>query len=139
MLDINPKIKLLVRQANSTKSMILPNGTLVNLDTKKTRLNNNVVCIGGSGTGKTCSLVVPNLVAAVDSYILSDPKGSLHKQYGAYLKQNGYTVVHIDFIHPEQSDGYNPLDYVRNNDDIQEITPNRIFLTRSGHKAVNSC
>lgn len=127
MLNINPKIKLLVRQANSTKSMILPNGTLVNLDTKKTRLNNNVVCIGGSGTGKTCSLVVPNLAAAVDSYILSDPKGSLHKQYGAYLKQNGYTVVHIDFIHPEQSDGYNPLDYVRNNDDIQKLSHHIIF------------
>jgi len=126
-MTINSQLKSLIKRANFTRSMILPNGTLVSLDTRKTRRNNNIVCIGGSGTGKTCSLVEPNLAAAVDSYILSDPKGSLRKKYGSYLKQNGYEVIHIDFIHPEQSDGYNPLDYVRNNDDIQKLSHHITF------------
>ena len=76
---INPEIKILINKANSTRSVILPNGSLISLDTGQTHRNNNIVCIGGSGTGKTCSLVEPNLIAAVDSYILSDPKGSPEK------------------------------------------------------------
>ena len=127
MLVMNTEIRKLIHQAKATKSMILPNGSLVSLDTRQTRRNNNVVCIGGSGTGKTCSLVAPNLAAAVDSYILSDPKDTLRKQYAQYLKQNGYRIIHVDFIHPEQSDGYNPLDYVRNNDDIQKLSHHIIF------------
>ena len=124
---INPEIKSLIKKANSTRSVILPNGSLISLDTGQTRRNNNIVCIGGSGTGKTCSLVEPNLIAAVDSYILSDPKGSLQKKYGTYLQLKGYQVKHVDFIHPEQSDGYNPLDYIRNNDDIQKLSHHIIF------------
>ena len=124
---INPEIKILINKANATRSVILPNGSLISLDTGQTRRNNNIVCIGGSGTGKTCSLVEPNLIAAVDSYILSDPKGSLQKKYGTYLQLKGYQVKHVDFIHPEQSDGYNPLDYIRNNDDIQKLSHHIIF------------
>ena len=126
-MRIHPEIQKIIKQANRTKSMILPNGTLVSLDTRQTRRNNNIICIGGSGSGKTCSLVAPNLMAAVDSYILSDPKDVLRRQYAQYLKQAGYQVVHVDFIHPESSDGYNPLDYVRNNDDIQKLSHHIIF------------
>ena len=127
MFTINPKIRKLIKQANFTRSMILPNGSLISLDTRKTRRNNNVVCIGGSGTGKTSSLVAPNLAAAVDSYILSDPKDTLRKQYAGHLQQAGYHIIHVDFIHPELSDGYNPLDYVRNNDDIQKLSHHIVF------------
>ncbi len=92
------------------------------LDDQKTRLNNNVLVVGGSGTGKTSTIVIPNLKQAVGSYIVSDPKGTLYRKYGDYLEEQGYEVFNLDFVHPEKSAHYNPLSYVLTTQDILKIT-----------------
>ena len=88
----------------------------------ETKLNNNVLVVGGSGTGKTRSIVIPNLKEAKGSYIISDPKGNLYNQYCEYLKEQGYSVKLINFLHPELSVHYNPMYNLRSSQDIMKLS-----------------
>lgn len=101
--------------------LIIARDCRYSLDDVKSRLNNNVIVAGGSGTGKTSTIVIPNLRQAVGSYIVSDPKGSLYKKYGRYLRRKGYEVYNVDFTHPESSSRYNPLHFIRTTQDIMSI------------------
>ena len=67
-------------------TMILAEGIRCSLDCRKTRLNNHVLAVGASGSGKTRGLVIPNLLEATGSYIVSDPKGNLYRKYKPYLE-----------------------------------------------------
>ena len=86
-----------------------------------TQLNNNVVVIGASGAGKTRSIVIPNLLQAAGSYVVSDPKGNLARDIGPWLEASGYRVVCIDFIHPDRSLHYNPLQWINSTDDVLKV------------------
>lgn len=110
-----------IRNASDSKSMILPNGDIVSMDGYSTRLNNNIIAMGTSGASKTRSVVTPNLLTGVGSYIISDPKGNLHSKYRRYLEDRGYEVIHLDFIHPEKSDGFNPFSYIHTPTDIMKL------------------
>ncbi len=100
----------------------IADGISYSLDDMTTKLNNNVLVVGGSGTGKTRTIVTPNLHEAVGSYIISDPKGNLSKRYGNYLRKKGYTIQTVDFTHPEKSAHYNPLSNIRTTQDILKIS-----------------
>lgn len=91
------------------------------LNDYRTRLNNNVLIVGGSGCGKTRNVVTPNIAQAVGSYIISDPKGDLYNKYREYLKLRGYKVLLVDFTHPERSVCYNPLHYVNTSQEIMKL------------------
>lgn len=126
-----------IKKAHNMGYGILPNGELFDLDSISTRLNNNMAILGASGAGKTRSVVIPNILAACGSYIISDPKGSLYKKYGDHMKRCGYNVVHIDLIHPEYSDRYNPLNYIRNTDDAMKLASQIVLLGFDGRTASN--
>lgn len=68
-------------------SLLIAEGCAYSLDDFKTRLNNNVLIVGGSGCGKTRNIVVPNLCKCAGSYVISDPKGDLCRRYGGYLRK----------------------------------------------------
>ena len=75
---------------------ILAQGQTVSNDTWATGLNNNDLIIGPSGAGKTRGYVLPNILQASESLIVTDTKGTLRQQAGAVLERNGYTVREID-------------------------------------------
>lgn len=66
------------------RTMVLGKGQYFSLDMRKTGLNNNILVVGASGTGKTRNLVTPNILMATGSYIVSDPKGSLFERLCHY-------------------------------------------------------
>lgn len=101
--------------------MIVADGKYYSLDCHQTRCNNNTLIVGASGTGKTRGVVIPNLLQASGSYIISDPKGMLYREYGDYMRSEGYRVKYIDFIHPEKSDHYNPFSYLHSTQDITKL------------------
>ncbi len=114
----------------------VPNGTLVlganhyySMDGKKTHINNNVLVVGRSGSGKTRYLVKPNLLQLNGSYVISDPKGQLYREFKGYFEANGYDVLHMDFIHPEKSTNYNPLAKIKNTQDITRIAHALIYTS----------
>lgn len=112
--------------------LILGKGQYYSKDGIKTQLNNNVLVVGTSGAGKTRSIVMPNLLQADGSYVVSDPKGSLSKGMGPYLESLGYKVIRMDFIHPERSTRYNPLAHIRNTRDIQKLAHNIVYEMNIG-------
>lgn len=102
--------------------MVLPDGSRISLDDRRTRRNNNVLVVGAPGTAKTRSFVIPNLLELEGSYIITDPKGNLCSKYGEYMRQKGYSVKRLSFIHPEESVHYHPLTYVSTTQDIQKLS-----------------
>ena len=101
--------------------LVIAEGCRYCLNDMQTHLNNNVLVVGGSGTGKTRTIVTPNIHQAAGSYIISDPKGNLHKKYGRYLERHGYDIGVIDFTHPEKSARYNPMKDIRTSQDILKM------------------
>lgn len=98
--------------------LIIAKDCYYSMDDFETQLNNNVLVVGSSGCGKTRSIVSPNILQANGSYVISDPKGSLYKKYGHYLRTKGYKVDVLDFIHPKRSSKYNFFDYIHTERDV---------------------
>ena len=116
----------------SVNGMILGKGHYYSLDTYKTKLNNNVLVVGASGTGKTRSIVTPNILQVTGSYIVSDPKGNLYSKYKGYLMSKGYIVKKLDFTDPTASVHYNFFSYIRNTQDIVKIAHMLIYGGKAG-------
>lgn len=94
-------------------SRILAQDVVVSNDTRKTGLNNNDLIIGVSGSGKTTGYVIPNIRSCKESMVISDTKGQLYDRLHDELEASGYEVRVLDFVQMDRADGYNPLDYVR--------------------------
>ena len=75
-------------------------------------LNNNVVVIGGSGSGKSRGFAVPNLLQAHSSFVVTDPKGELLLKTGHFLISRGYKVRVLNLDSKAKSDYYNPFNYI---------------------------
>lgn len=101
--------------------LILAQGVSFDMDCLMTGVNNNVLVVGSSGSGKTRSIVEPNLLQANGSYVVSDPKGNLYQKYKSYLERQGYVVKKLDFIRPEGSAHYNFFHYIKREQDIVKI------------------
>lgn len=105
------------------KKLIVADGQYFDLDCYQTQLNNNVLVVGTPGSGKTRKVVTPNILQAVGSYVIVDPKGDLHEKYGGYLKSKGYQVRKLNFACPDdpESCSFNFFDYIHNDQDILKI------------------
>lgn len=86
--------------------------------------NNNMVVVASSGKFKTTSVVVPNLLSGGANKIVLDVKGELMRDYGLYLKEKGYTIRCLNLKYPEQSDRYNPFEYIETEEDIIKLIAN---------------
>lgn len=98
---------------------------------KFTRINNNIFVMGGSGAGKSFHFVKPNLYNLNGSVVVTDPKGELLRDCGAYLKEKGYDikVLNINKSTMMHSDCYNPFKYIRSENDITALVTNIIANT----------
>ena len=102
-----------MKNSNISNDRILAAGFNVSNDTVQTGLNNNDLIIGPSGAGKTGGYVIPNMLRFNTSMVVADTKGNLCKKLSPVLRKNGYKIHTIDFVNPEKSSTYNPLDYIR--------------------------
>ena len=93
--------------------LILADGQYYSMDCYKTQLNNNVLIVGAAGAGKTRSIVSPNILQAIGSYIITDPKGNLYQKYWDYLRGKVYYVKKLDFVNPKDSVHYNFFHYIK--------------------------
>lgn len=77
------------------------------------KLNNNTLILGGSGSGKTRGYVMPNILQAHSSYIITDPKGEILEKAGYFLSEvKGYKIRVLNLDEKSLSDGYNPFIYI---------------------------
>lgn len=92
--------------------------------------NKNVVCIGGSGSGKTRFFVKPNLMQMHSSYVVTDPKGTVLLEVGQMLKNGGYEIKILNTINFKKSMHYNPFMYIRSEKDILKLVNTIIANTK---------
>ena len=58
-----------------------------------------------------------------------DPKSEVLLATGGYLKEQGYDVRVLNLVNLEQSDGYNPFRYLRDEKDVLKLVNNLIQST----------
>lgn len=97
--------------------MTLAKNVEVSMDDYGRHINNNVLIFGAPGSGKT-TLIKKQLLNPCGSYIISDPKGRLYKEFKAYLTKHGYEVKNIDFKNLKESDHFNPLLFLKTEEDV---------------------
>ncbi len=87
--------------------------------------NLNTLVIGGSGSGKTRYLVLPQLMTESGcSFLVTDPKGELLTSTGEMFKSFGYKIRVLNLKDMAASDGYNPFHYIKSENDVQLIVEN---------------
>ena len=115
------KINKHYAEPEPTENVILSEHVSIGLDSRKHQHNLNVTIVGGSGSGKSRNIVIPNLMNANTSFMVLDPKGELLRTTGNLLKEEGYEIRVLDLIRMERSHCYNPFRYIRNDADIQKL------------------
>ena len=81
-----------LRDETDEKNMILSQNIKMSMDTRKTWLNNNVMVIGGAGSGKSRYMVKPNALQFNCNYIIVDSKGVLIQELGHAFIEKGYEI-----------------------------------------------
>ncbi len=98
----------------------------------------HTLMIGAAGCGKTAYWLYPNLeyaCAAGMSFLTTDTKGDLYRNYGNIAKQYyGYDVAIIDLRNPTKSDGNNLLHLVNKYMDEYKAQPENIALKAKAEK-----
>ena len=98
----------------------------------------HTLMIGAAGCGKTAYWLYPNLeyaCAAGMSFLTTDTKGDLYRNYGNIAKQYyGYDVAIIDLRNPTKSDGNNLLHLVNKYMDEYKAHPENIALKAKAEK-----
>lgn len=93
--------------------LILTSEHAASMDSWATGLNNNVLVLGCSGSGKTRNFLKPNLLQCEGSYVVLDSKGRLYDEMAPFLRAHGYVVDRLDFTTMDGEIGYDPLHHVR--------------------------
>lgn len=96
--------------------------------------NLNCCVIGSSGSGKSRFWLTPQLLQAHSSYVVVDPKGSILGQVGAFLIRQGYKIKLFNSVDFSKSMHYNPLAYVRTENDILKFVNALITNTKGDGK-----
>ena len=115
--------------------IILSKNLRLDMNTRHTNLNNNVMVIGDSGSWKTMSYVKPNLLQMHSNYIVVDPKGAVAEEVGNAFKEEHYEIRYLNTVDMEKSMGYNPFSYFKEPADIQKFVNNLIENTDSEQKS----
>jgi type IV secretion system protein VirD4 len=120
-------------------------GIVVGCDSKKTGTTAMIdtgdvhaLMIGAAGVGKTAYFLYPNLeyaCASGMSFITSDTKGDLYRNYGKIAKEcYGYNVAVIDLRNPTRSDGNNLLHLVNKYMDLWKSEPDNLAYKAKAEK-----
>lgn len=98
--------------------------------------NNNIICFGAPGSGKTFSFVIPFILQAIrrgESVICTDTKGDLWASTVEVARLYGYVVRRLDFRNPEFSDGWDVLAELRC-DDVRAQVACELIMTNTGNE-----
>ena len=94
--------------------------------------NNNVLIVGGAGTGKSRFVIKPNVLQMNASYVITDPSGEMIASLGDVLRNNGYKVKIFNTSEMGHSNCYNPIKYIRDEAGVNMVIQCLINNTTKG-------
>ena len=97
--------------------------------------NNNLLCIGAPGSGKSRGFIIPFLLGCADrgeSVFITDPKGELFEKLSPYFAERGHYVKAVNFLDMEHSDGWNCLNGLEKETQLVQTVANTIIQNTSG-------
>jgi len=137
MQEVNTKLQ------DNKNTTILSQNIHTDLDNHISNLNNNVLVLGWAGTGKTVSVVKPNLAQMNTNYIVTDMHNELYDCAADFLKNDGYQVQVVDFWNATGAH-YNPFYYLNTaslesiNNNIKEVVSLIIETTAPEGESMSS-
>lgn len=84
--------------------------------------NVNVVIMGSAGSGKSFGVIKPNVLQMNSSFVITDPSGEIFRSMAHMLIEDGYNVKLFSTSNMENSNCYNPFDYVYDEDGAVDET-----------------
>lgn len=97
----------------------------------------HALMIGAAGVGKTAYWLYPCIeyaCASGMSFLSTDTKGDVMRNYGGVAKEYGYNVSVIDLRNPTKSNGNNLLNLVNNYMDLYKEHPNQLAYKAKAEK-----
>lgn len=94
--------------------------------------NNNVLIVGGAGTGKSRFFIKPNVLQMNASFVITDPSGEIIYSLGNALKNFGYKIKVFNISDMAHSNCYNPLQYIRDEAGVNMVIDCFIKNTTQG-------
>lgn len=83
----------------------------------------HLMCAGGSGAGKSATVVTPSILNAMQSMVINDVSGELFNKTAGCKSRQGFTVQLFDYNNPQHSSArYNPLHRIRSEADAHKIS-----------------
>ena len=115
------------------KNILLSKNVKLNIDTRKTNINDNILLLGSSGSGKTRFYVKPQIMESClnnvwDGFIVTDPKKELLIETGKLLKDSGYDVKVLD-LKDWEGNSWNPFNYFYTDEDVLSFVKSLIKNT----------
>ena len=91
----------------------IKDGKVLIQPTNSTLPNRNHFVVGGPGSFKTQSYIIPNVLHEKEcSIVVTDPKAEVYEMTAEIKRKQGYEVHVINFDDMKHSDRYNCFDYV---------------------------
>lgn len=102
--------------------------------------NNNLLCIGAPGSGKSRGFIIPFLMGCAqrssggspESVFVTDPKGELFEKMAPFFREKGFYVKAINFLDMAHSDGWNCLYGLDKETQLVQTVANTIIQNTSG-------
>lgn len=104
------------------KNRILTQNIRLSITGKNTLPSLNTLVLGGMGSGKSYFTLIPNILQANTSFVITDPSKELVKATGNFLKKSGYKIRVLDLEDFTYSVKYNFFKYIDSDADIKRIT-----------------
>lgn len=123
------RLRAMFAERRLENNIILTQNVRMGLNSYKHGRNLNVLCVGGSGSGKSRYFALPNLLNCNTSFIVTDVKSELLSSTGNMFLAKGYKLRVFDLINPERSDIYNPFYYLHDEKDVLKLCTNIIRNT----------
>ncbi len=116
-----PKVKTPADYPEHTDLSILGEGAVY--PARRENDNGNIIVLGTTGSGKTCSIVEPRILHSHHtSLVVPITKRKLVKQYTPLMESRGYEVIDLNLISPKDSKyGYDPMRTAKNEEEIYDL------------------
>ena len=82
----------------------------------------HTLVIGGSGTGKTSTVIIPSILAGKNNFVVTDVDGDIFRKTSGFLKRQGYSIQVLNLQDISKSSFFNPVANCQNDSDLKQLS-----------------